>query len=338
MSTPRLAIAIASHQRRDALLRLLGSLADELRASPAGGDVAAHGIVVVLDGSTDGSAEAVRGFAAPVPVRVVEQPHRGLAATRNAGWRAAREIGAELVLFLDDDLVAAPGLVGRHLAAHRHGGPSVAFGPCPIPDDWPVAPAIREFWRARYAELAGEPHLTRFDRFSGANTSVPIEVLDALGGYDESFTGYGLEDYEFATRLLAAGVAIAFVAEAVAWHYVARPPRALCRNRYEEGRNLVRFARLHGARVAPLLPVGAPPRPATLLRRVHCATPGALRAAATALANAALVLQRFDARRAERYLVAAAGTAYYAGLRAEDRDQRVLTADLTIRPELTCAP
>lgn len=71
-------------------------------------------VLVVDDGSEDGSAELAESY--PAPVRVLRRPHRGLAATRNAGCQAAR---GSLMAFLDADDLWHPQKLEAQLAALR---------------------------------------------------------------------------------------------------------------------------------------------------------------------------------------------------------------------------
>jgi len=47
-------------------------------------------IIVVVDGSTDGTADALRGLELSTPLTVLEQPNRGLSVTRNRGAAEAK--------------------------------------------------------------------------------------------------------------------------------------------------------------------------------------------------------------------------------------------------------
>jgi glycosyltransferase involved in cell wall biosynthesis len=57
-------------------------------------------LIVVDDGSTDGSLEELEGLSAPFPVRVLRQANAGQSAARNAAVRMAE---GELLAFLDQD-------------------------------------------------------------------------------------------------------------------------------------------------------------------------------------------------------------------------------------------
>jgi glycosyltransferase involved in cell wall biosynthesis len=73
-------------------------------------------IVVVDDGSTDGTQTMLHGFAKQhpdIPIRAIRQENRGPSAARNAGMRAA---SGELIAFLDDDDIWLPQKIERQLS------------------------------------------------------------------------------------------------------------------------------------------------------------------------------------------------------------------------------
>ena len=115
---PTISVVIPTYQRRASLLRALAALSTQT-IPPA-----EYEVVVAIDGSTDGTAGAVRSFPAPYRLRALEQPNRGRAAARNAGIGAA---AGELIVFLDDDMDAA---AADDMVRGRHGrGPRTAGGP-----------------------------------------------------------------------------------------------------------------------------------------------------------------------------------------------------------------
>src|SRR4051794_14101963 len=103
----RFSIVVPTYQRRDVLVDSMRWFAQLETPWPVE-------LLVVIDGSTDGSAAAAREVALPFAVRVIEQENRGAAAARNRG---AEEAAGEILLFLDDDMVVAPRLLVEHDAA-----------------------------------------------------------------------------------------------------------------------------------------------------------------------------------------------------------------------------
>ena len=90
----RLTVVVPVHDEAGHLAATIGALADAVERSPFDAD-----LLVVDDGSTDGSGEvALSAAAGRLPARVLRQPNRGRFRARLAGLEAA---DAELVLLLD---------------------------------------------------------------------------------------------------------------------------------------------------------------------------------------------------------------------------------------------
>lgn len=318
-------IAIASYQRREPLLGLLRNIDEQVGASEElRRDL---DVVVVLDGSTDGSREAVEGETWSIPVRVIWQPNRGLAAARNIGLEAA---AGGLVWFLDDDLIPAAGLVEQHRRAHHPATPSVAVGRCQIPSTADAPKPFLEWWDQFYEAMEQEPVITRFDRFTAANTSAPAALFSAVGGFDETFVGYGLEDFELAIRLLEAGTHIRYLKDAVVSHpYV--PVRSVSVGRERSlGYNAARIAHLHPSTADILFPpdnVSSTRRSIRLLRIRRPRSLMALSKASSSLCRATTSLHVTTSRRAEHLARAAA---HAAGVAEGDPGGRLLNRVLGV--------
>ncbi|HWO84528.1 MAG TPA: glycosyltransferase, partial [Solirubrobacterales bacterium] len=116
----RFSVVIPTYQRRQTVVRSVTALAGQTCSD--------FEVVVAVDGSSDGTADALRGLETSFPLRVLEQPNRGRAAAVNAGAAAA---GGELILFLDDDMRADPRLLEEHERSHREGA-DVVMGDLPL--------------------------------------------------------------------------------------------------------------------------------------------------------------------------------------------------------------
>jgi len=113
----RASVIVRSKDEAPRLALTLASLAAQSRAAE---------VVVVNDGSTDGTATVIDHAALPTPiVRVNHARSLGRSAAANAG--AARASG-DILIFLDGDTLAGPEFVARHLAAHLAGANVVARG------------------------------------------------------------------------------------------------------------------------------------------------------------------------------------------------------------------
>lgn len=173
-------------------------------------DVGGHEVVLVDNGSTDGTLEVLRRFAAtaPVPVTVVEHPTGNLGRVRNAAVAAAR---APVVAFTDSDCLPRPGWLRAGLAALDADpavgvvqGRTVAEEPPPSP--WAVTQQIE--------------HLTWL--FEACNLFLRRDPLLEAGGFGEELGFFG-EDTVAGWRILRSGWEAAFVPDALVAHDVTEP-------------------------------------------------------------------------------------------------------------------
>jgi glycosyltransferase involved in cell wall biosynthesis len=153
-------------------------------------------IIVVDDGSNDGTEEVASGYAKDNSrVRLIRQENRGQAAARNRGLA---EAGGEYVVFLDSDdrLVSEALEVGvRELEAH----PGCAFvsGICrKITADGSIVPGWEQF------RVRDDPYL---ELLRSCPVYVPAvmyrrSVFDAVGDFDTSYRA--AEDYDLYYRIL----------------------------------------------------------------------------------------------------------------------------------------
>lgn len=86
--------------------------------------VPADEVIVVDDGSNDGTAEVAEAFGGTV--RVIRQANAGPAAARNAGFRASR---GRFIHFFDSDDVALPNKHEVQVRSLEESGADIAYGP-----------------------------------------------------------------------------------------------------------------------------------------------------------------------------------------------------------------
>lgn len=153
-------------------------------------------IIVVNDGSTDGSLELAKKY----PVKVVNQVNKGLASARNTGIMNST---SDYVLFLDSDDYLLPNCLERIEQVATETNADI------------VAPSFREFGvRDREVILAEKPTLKDFalNNMIGYFSAIKRSALLDVGGYSPKMI-YGFEDWHIWFDLLTRGKKLVTIPE-----------------------------------------------------------------------------------------------------------------------------
>lgn len=213
MTGPRYSIVIPTHDRRDVLAEVLAAL-------EAQRDAPEFEIVVVDDGSTDGTRELLAGWRGERPFRRLEQPARGPAAARNRGVAAAL---GEWVAFLGDDTVPEPGWLAAHDAGRRSqgGGDEIAVvgytGWHPRVRRSAFLDYLNEHGLQFGYALIDDPARVPFNFFYTSNLSLSRRRL-VEEPFDEEFPYPAWEDIEASYRLGRRGLRLTYAAAARVAH------------------------------------------------------------------------------------------------------------------------
>ena len=244
MSRPLLSIVVPTYNRRRILGRTLPSLLGQEGAG------AEYEVVVVVDGSTDGTLSMLHRADRGSRLRVFAQPNRGQASARNRGAAEAR---GEILLFLDDDMIADTDLVSIHLEEHGASRERVVLGQMGLADGVRRSFLKRgvEEWGRTFAERVSTPgYRFRFDDWHSGHASIARSLFLSLGGFDESFVAYGNEDYDLGFRLIQQGIEMRFSARAVARQIYDKSLSAWLRDAHSVGKADVTLAGKYPA-IAP---------------------------------------------------------------------------------------
>lgn len=221
---PRFSVIIPTYRRPEPLRRCLEGF---LRLEHPSWE-----LIVVNDGGDTSFDLVGDDLRAPLPLTLLDAEHRGPAAARNTGARAAR---GEFLAFTDDDCLPEPdwlqqmerGFAGRDVVA--------LGGSClnPYPDSvaaitWQVyLDFLREYFRDAHGNALMQPT---------NNVVYRRRAFWEVDGFDESFPLAAGEDLDLSYRIVAAGHRQDYHDDARVWHYHRSTARGYLRQQYRYGR------------------------------------------------------------------------------------------------------
>ena len=186
-----------------------------------------HEIIIVDNGSTDGTKENLRALVQTNPrVKVIaNNVNQGYASGNNLGISIAQ---GQYILLLNNDTLVTPGWLGRMKDVFRR-----------YPETGIVGPMSNNVTRPQLIETVGYDDVSGIDAFavkraaenegqsfstskaSGFCLLAKREVIDKIGGLDEQFGSGNFEDDDFCNRAFLSGYAIR-IAQDVFIHHTGR--------------------------------------------------------------------------------------------------------------------
>jgi glycosyltransferase involved in cell wall biosynthesis len=212
-----------------------------------------HGceVIVIDDGSTDGTADVLTAFQQQVPnlLRVLTLTNGGPARARNAGVQAARN---ERILFIDDDVFPRPDMLRQHWQMLESGYDG-SQGLLLWHQEIAMTPLIA-YIDSRGSQFAFD-QVTRPEDLGGehiytGNFAVRRDLVLGVGGFQESLFDHKLafsafEDTVLGYAIKKSGARLALNRQAIADHLHHMTEQGYLRREYNVGSGVAQLERLY---------------------------------------------------------------------------------------------
>lgn len=240
----KISVIITYYNQQDSLEVVLKSLEQQVDINMEYMEV-----VIVNDGSTLDKDIFTRFTS--LNIKYIEHPKNlGRSATRNTGETAAN---GEVLIFIDGDRFVAPTFVKEHYNAHLHSKEIVVIGDiveifhnriefyheclpimfqqnnCKIwkfARRYNYAECVFKIFRENGTTISNTPWISLFS----GNFSLRKETYEEIGGFDENYDSWGMENMEFGYRLCKNNIQFILNKKAVNFHIFHRQNRCLGEN------------------------------------------------------------------------------------------------------------
>lgn len=181
-------------------------------------------IIVVDDGSTDGTAAAITA-AYPEVVILTGNGQLWWAGAMHTGiaWVMRQAQDTDDVLSLNDDVMIEPDYLQQLITASKNNHQAVVGSLCKdVKDHTKILDAgIRISWKPyRYSQVTyhpEQPYVKTVDTVSGRGVLIPVSVIKHVGNFiPKQFPHYGA-DYEYGLRIKAAGFPLVIANQAIVY-------------------------------------------------------------------------------------------------------------------------
>ncbi len=231
-----LSIIIPTYNRKDKLSQCLDVLLNQNYPADK------YEIIIIDDGSTDGTEEAVAGINNP-RITYIKQQNRGAGAAINTGAKVAK---GEILAFTEDDCIVNAEWLKTIMALFKKYPNASAFvGPCPYAE---LEAILNKKTRRNNGDLV-KMELKKMNTFlniGNGSFAIKKEAFEKIGGYDESFKAE--EDLDFNIRLLKQGYDIFISQELKAMHYARNKMMQVFKRTYKLAISEAKLVKRHFGR------------------------------------------------------------------------------------------
>jgi cellulose synthase/poly-beta-1,6-N-acetylglucosamine synthase-like glycosyltransferase len=192
-------------------------------------------VIVVDDGSTDGTRQVVQGYE----VTLLDQSHEGPAAARNRGVAAS---SGEVVLFTDADCVPAPDWIDEMARPFQDQDVVGVKGAYRTRQRGVMPRFVQCEYEERYERMAKLKQIDFIDTYSAGYRR---QIFLTEGGFDTDYPDASVEDQELSFRLAERGYKMVFNPRAIVYHRHPETLRAYFGRKFNIGYWKVRVLRRH---------------------------------------------------------------------------------------------
>ena len=211
--------------------------------------------IIIVNDAAQSAPESRKPDVAALSDRIEVISSRGVGPAK-ARQRGAERASAEVLLFLDDDVVPAPGLASRHARHHEEREGLLISGYTPVV----ARPGRRVSPEAAVYGVTYEKRCFEYEtnqvgvltNLWGGNFSLRRKDAEAVGLASADFTEAWHEDRDFGLRCMEAGLSAVFDRNIRADHEYERVWGAVAAESYRRGYSLVVLHRLHRSIIGPL--------------------------------------------------------------------------------------
>jgi cellulose synthase/poly-beta-1,6-N-acetylglucosamine synthase-like glycosyltransferase len=231
---PPVSIVIPMYNAERHIKKVLGAVLEQDYPGPIE-------VIVVNDGSTDGSLEVVEEIRKTRDFKIMDQKNQGAVTATNNGFRAASH---DIIFSIDSDVVLTSDWLKKIIEEFRDPGVGAVQG-------YYKTPKGVSFW----ARMMGYDVEARYDSIGSryvtqvctGDTAYRKDAIDKVGLFDPAFR-YGY-DNDMSYRLVKAGYKLVFRKDALCDHYWKEDIKGYMKQQYHSAYGRMQLVRKHTERV-----------------------------------------------------------------------------------------